>query len=494
MMQPKRSARVLIGISWLGTSSLVQSALRVGLMIVLARLLTPEAYGLVALATAVVTLVEIITRLGIEPALIQRSSLSDEILAAASTYALLAALVGMALLMVLAGPLAVLLGSGPELTDIIRLIAFILPIGALTAVPRALLSRRSQFRYLAMTELLAYALTSSAVAIPLAIMGAGAWALAWSALAQPLVTLLLLGREESPFRGLRFDFAHIRDLLAFGIPLTGAKIANFVSLQADNVIVGKFLGVAELGAYSRAYALNTLPASLLAQSVDRSLFPVMSAAQADQGAIQRAIMRGLVALLAIFPPLSAYCFVYAEDIIILLLGKQWGQAVVPFQILSLAMYFRVAYKLPDIALRSVGCTGLLMRLQVVYALLVIIAALIGVRYGLVGVAIGVGIAILLCYLQFIIQGVRTLGIMVSGLLRYHLVAFIYGSLSYGLLCWFYNSMAQVTVLLPSYIGLMMGVMLLSLLYGLSLLLLPIFYGKHGLWWQSQIRMALRMVF
>lgn len=486
MSRPDRTGRVLRGIGWLGSSSLLQSALRMGMIVFLARLLAPEDYGLIALATAVVVGLDILLRLGIEPALIQRQTLSDTLLSAASSLALVTALAGMALLMAVATPTAHLLGEGEELANLIKLMSVMLPIGALTNVPRALLSRSGEFRFIAVTDLTSYALSSLAVAIPLAIAGFGAWALASAAVAQPLTTMLLLGRRHSPWRRFSFDFTNMRELVGYGIPLTVAKTANFAALHADNVIVGKLLGVEALGTYSRAYALNTMPAALLAQAVDRALFSVMSDAQADKPAIERATLRGLVALLIVFPPVSAFCYVYAEEIVLLLMGNKWGATVAPFKILSLFMYFRLAYKLPDIALLSVGRSDITMRMHIIYSIIVVIGALLGVQYGTSGVAIGVGVAILIQYMQALYQLVCAFGIALSSIIKMHIAALITGFVSVTLLM----SVAAITRDEVSYKGsasnLLVGAIALLVLYGLIAKFIGTLFGEHGFWWMQRV--------
>ena len=234
-------------------------------------------------------------------------------------------------------------------------------------------------------------------AIWMALAGYGVWALVGSALAQSFVrTVALLALEPHP-KWPRIG-PEIRELLRFGSGFTLARVFNYGAAQGDNLVVGRVLGVASLGYYSRAFKLMMILVTYFAAVITRVLFPIMSRLQDDRDRLRSTYLSGAAVLGLISAPLGAILVVLAPEFILVVLGPKWIPATVSFQILTAGIMLRNVYLM---AYCLDGALGAMRRRTVrdgIYALAVLAGSLIGAQFGIVGVATGVVIAIALNYL------------------------------------------------------------------------------------------------
>jgi PST family polysaccharide transporter len=166
---------------------------------------------------------------------------------------------------------------------------------------------------------------------------------------------------------------------------------------------------AALGAYKNAYQLAAVPAQLLGQVMDRVIFPVISRFQRDLDRVASAYLRGIALVAMISIPGSVIAVVLAPELIHLLLGggAKWDDVIVPFQIFAAGLIFRTSYKISDSLARAMGTVYRRAWRQAVYAVAVVVGALIGTAFGLVWVAVGVTGAIVLNYLLMADLSLRT---------------------------------------------------------------------------------------
>jgi teichuronic acid exporter len=191
-----------------------------------------------------------------------------------------------------------------------------------------------------------------------------------------------------------------------GVGFSLARYANFVAKKGDYFVVGRWLGAAPLGLYERAYVLMDLSNSLLTNSLNTILFPAFSKLQDDSRALAAAFERVSGILALIFLPAGIACSLLAPEIIGVLLGPNWEEAVAPFQVLALAMFFRTAMKMSSVLLIGAGAAYRNAWSQTIYAFLVVGGALVMVRYGITGVAFAVLAALVITYLMATWQALR----------------------------------------------------------------------------------------
>lgn len=382
------------GFIWMMMGSAAQVTLKIGVLAVLARLVSPQVFGVMSIAIMVVDFSKMFTHMGVGPALVQRLDLEERHLTSGFTLSL-AMGVFFALVLVLTAPFLAVFFKMPELVDVLRVIALIFLIDSFTLIAQALMQRNMRFKMAVAFEVLSYALGYGAVGIFLAYQGWGIWALVCASLAQALLfTVLLVWAQPFPKR-LGFDTNAIKDLLFFGGGFTIAKIGNYFATQGDNLVVGKTLGAGPLGIYGRAYQFMVMPAGLFGNALDRALFPAMAKVQDDKARLNKAFLTGvgLIALIAI--PISFMIVFLAKEIVMILLGPKWLDVVVPFQILGASLLFRMSYKMSESLARATGAVYRRAWRQFIYAALVLGGSYVGHYWGLEGVAFGVAIALVI---------------------------------------------------------------------------------------------------
>jgi O-antigen/teichoic acid export membrane protein len=389
------NATAAVGWRFAGTG--VGAVARFAIGVGLARLLSPSDFGIVALAMVVVAFAQPFGDFGIAGAVIQHPSLTDRHVRVAFT---LATLLGFALTLALAisAPWAAMAAREARVAPVLQLLAFSFAIQGPAVVAGAILKRRLDFKRLFLIETFSYLTGYGAVALAMAAAGAGYWSLVAAALAQTAVsavaTLSIVRHSLRPL----FANREAGELLRFGIGSGASTWVTYLAGNGDNFIVGRMLGAADLGLYTRAYSLMNLPYTYTASVMSGALFPAFAQIQGEPARLGRAYltMTSVTALVA--GPAMCVLAVVAPHLVVALYGPRWSGVAAPLQILCAAGYFRSLYHVGSVVAHSVGRVYSDLWRQVGYAFLVLVGALIGVRFGLGGVAAGVSVAILYMFL------------------------------------------------------------------------------------------------
>lgn len=387
---PRRglTRRTVTGLLWAAWGKTAHAVLQLGILAVMARLLAPTDFGVVSAALVVIGLSGIFSQLGLGPALVQRPELEDR----HTDSAFLASIAfGLALggLVWLIAPLAAAFFRIADVEPVLRALAAVFPLQGVNVVAESLAKRELRFRWLANVDVIAYGLGYGLVGIALAAYGLGVWSLVWGEIAKTVLRDALLLADRRPRLGRLPDGSALKELLYFGGGFTLGRVANYLALHGDALVVGRTLGPGPLGLYGRAYQLMTAPAIGLGGMLDNVLFPAMARVQGEPDRLAAAYRRGVGLLAVTMLPFSVAVFVLAPEIVRVLLGPNWTGVVVPFQVLAVGMTFRTSYKMSDSLARATGAVYRRAWRQIVYAVLVIGGALIGQRWGLAGVAAGV---------------------------------------------------------------------------------------------------------
>jgi O-antigen/teichoic acid export membrane protein len=382
------TARTLSGLSWSTGSAGVQMSLKVLILVVLARLVTPEEFGVVGAALVVVGFSHILSQLGVGPAIVQRHALAEEDLRVGFTLSMLLGLL-LAVIIYLSAPQVARFFRMEDLTGVLRVLAPVFLIGGAGLVAEALLQREMNFRAIAGVSVVSDVLGYGVVGIGLAWHGWGVWALVGAHLGQTATkTIALLMIRRHPVRP-SLNPRICRELTWFGTGLSIGRFGAYVATQGDNLIVGRLLGAVALGIYGRAYQFVVMPVNAIGGVLEKVLFPAMAEIQADLPRLSMVYRRGTALVALVTLPLSGVLAVLAPEIIGVLLGSAWLDVVAPFRILTLTIFIRAAYKLSNPLAKAMGAVyGRAWRTWV-YAVAVTSGAAAGSAFGLSGVAWGV---------------------------------------------------------------------------------------------------------
>lgn len=389
--------RAMTAAQWRLGSSLAQGVVQFGVGVMLARILPPSDFGLVALAMVVIGFAGMLADLGLGPALIQQQPLDQRHVRVAFSASTLLGL-GIAAALVAAAPwIAAWLGDA-SVQPVLRVLAITFALGGVSSTSHSLLRRALDFRRLFVVSLVSYGLGYAAVALVLARLGFGVWSLVWGALAQAALSAgLSYAMVRHPARPLLAG-PEIRALLGFGMGFSLTQVVNYVARTGDNVIIGRWLGAGALGLYSRAYNLMTLPLTYVVSTASSVLFPTLSEIRTDRERLGRAYLLSVQVGALVSAPIMAGLIVAAPHLVRGLYGDAWAGAVLPLQILCAAGLFRTVYHLGGALAQASGRVYGELARQTGYAVLVVGGGVVGSRWGLAGVSLAVAGAITFMYL------------------------------------------------------------------------------------------------
>lgn len=302
--------------------------------VVLARLLAPEHFGLVAMVTAIVGVAELIREFGLGSAIVQASAIDDR---QWSSLNWLAALLGVVFagLVAASAPLVAAIFQEGRLIALTLALAPTVLLNSLSTPLQARLQRELRFRVLAGIEVVAMAV-GVATAIAAALLGAGVWSLVVLNAAMFAWRWVSLAWLVRPHFGRPHIDRSVRPLVTFGGSVLGVQLLNYAARNLDNVVIGRALGAGVLGIYSRAYALLMLPINQLNGPLARVALPVLSRLREDPQRYRRYIRAAMLVLAYVSLPSFAIAAALSAPLIGLLLGEQWAAAAPIFSLLAIA--------------------------------------------------------------------------------------------------------------------------------------------------------------
>jgi O-antigen/teichoic acid export membrane protein len=302
-------------------------------IVVLARLLSPHDYGLIGMVTVVVGFAEMFKDGGLSMATVQKEQISHEQI---STLFWLNFLISAALGLCIfaSSPLVSRFYGKPELTAITAALSATFLISGLTLQHQALLQRHMRFGALAIVQI-ASQVTTVAVTIVLACFGWRYWALVGGTLAQALSSTLLTFFFCPWIPGRMHKGVGVRNMLKFGGYWTGFNCVNYFTRNADNILIGKFIGAEALGIYGRAYQMLMLPILMTSGSLSNVAVPALCRVSGDQERLHHYYLHILYMLSLVSSPFACLAFIVSNDIVFIVLGPTWSSVGDVFRYLAI---------------------------------------------------------------------------------------------------------------------------------------------------------------
>lgn len=473
----KLSSTVMKGGAWLGLAAGAQALLQIVIFAILARLLSPTAFGLAAIAGIIIDVAAGVAPLGISQAVVQRQDLRPEHMRAAFTLSLATGFMFAAVLTVAAEPLGVLLGSA-ESAPLIAALAWIFPIKSLSFVAEGLAARRKKFRLLASRQITAYVVGFGVVGLSCASLGMGPWSLVYAQLTQAAVVALLLNATVRFPKRPTFEGQAYKDILAFGSGFSAARVINSLATQSDRAIVSSFTNPAAVGLYSRALQIVRYPTVLVGQVIEDVLFPSFAGVQSDKARLRQAFYRTQGSIFVAMTPVTVLVCLTASQICDLLLGPKWTGVVPLVIVFGLGLPFRSAQRVCSATLRALGHSWWVAALQLLLLVATVIGSVIGIRFGLVGASIAVTIAFLIHYAALLVACAVTLRLSPRRVVSHHL-----SGVPIGLLVAIGSIVGVMTATIaPSFIALVVAVTASAALTLAGVWLAPrVFVNEDGRW-------------
>jgi O-antigen/teichoic acid export membrane protein len=382
--------QVASGIFWVATAQIISRGLAYVTTLILAKLLSPAAFGLVGTAMLAINALAIFQDLGFESALIYRRK-DVETASHTAFWTVIVMSIAITALTVGFAPLIAQFFRQPAVTPVLQVLALTVFITSFGRVPLVLLSRDLDFRRRIFPELTS-SVIASVVAIIMAFRGFGVWSLVWREMIRAVLVTVLVWFVSSYRPRIRFSRSIGRDLFDYGKHIMASQSLIFLITNVDNAVVARYLGSAALGAYGFAYNTTNQPATQATTIIGQVMFPAFSK-MADGDPTQARAMRARYYLVIvryvtwITTPIAVAMILFAPAFIHGLYSDAWSTAIIPIQLLAVYGYIRSIAANMGSVFRAMGKPQwltyiALSRLIAMVALLIPVA----IRWGINGVS------------------------------------------------------------------------------------------------------------
>lgn len=405
--------RVVGGLAWKGVSQVLLQVTRLALAVALARVLTPRDFGLAGMVLVFSAFVIPFADMGLGAAIVQRRRLTEDDLTTVFWTSVGAGTAFTLLGLAASGPVSAFYGE-PAVQPLFAALSINFLLTALSATHRSLLVRDLRFRSLEL-RLVAGTLAGAGVALVVALRGHGPWAFVALELTIGAVSTVLLWML-SPWRP-RFGYsvASLRSLAAFGGDVLGTRFLTDLTQLSDKLLIGRFVGAAPLGIYTLSYNLVLVPLTRLVGPLQEVLFPAFSQLQDEVERMRSAWVRSLRLLVALALPSMLGLIAVAPEFVQTVLGERWADAVPVVRVLAWVGLLLSLQGLNPILLQAVSRTRLLLRLSVATFAANLAAFALGLRWGIIGVAVAYAVSTTLSFPLWMWLTARTLRVSVATL-------------------------------------------------------------------------------
>lgn len=370
----------------LGLGSALGKIISLGSTLILARILSPGDYGLMSIAMIIIGFIGFFNEVGIGAAIVQKSELTTTEVNGCFAIAVLISFILLLVTIAASGSIATFYGN-PQLRAMISVLSIGFLLGAISTIPMAFLRREMQFKEIAGINLLAIAI-QSIISVILAKLDYGVWSLVWGFIVANIVTSIGFF-ALSPWRPKgQYGMREASKLVIYGLHITSSRIFWYLYTNADKAIIGKLLGVKALGVYDMAFSLATLPSgqvTTLVVNVAAPLFSKLQHQMADLNSVVLKLTRGLAYLT--YPALIGM-LVCSRELIMVALGPQWHDVLIPFSALCLMGLIKSVDPLLSQVLISTGHAKKLAAYTALCSVVMLLGVVIGAKLdGLRGVSI-----------------------------------------------------------------------------------------------------------
>ncbi len=407
--------QVLSGFGWMAGTKLLSQVFSWTVTLIVVRLLSPGDYGLMAMATIVLTFLNLVSEMGLSSAIVQRKNITQNIIR--QCFGLILLFNSLLLILVyLSAPYISAFFAEPELLPVTRVLAISFIITAFTIVPEALLEREMQFKKISLINL-ASSVTGAITTLTLALNGFEVWSLVWGNISMVMVKAIAYNFINAKIVIPSFSFTGMKSISSFGGMVALERTLLFFYTQADSFIIGKIFGKEILGIYSVAAHIASLPMQKISGVINQVAFPAFSSIQTDKDAVAQYVLKAARLMSFTTFPIFWGLSCVSPEFVLVILGEKWLDAILPLQLLTLIMPFRMLGNIMSPVLRGIGRADVALLNLIISALIMTSAFLIGTNWGLIGVCYAWLIAYPIVYCIVIVRSMKVFDIPVIRYLK-----------------------------------------------------------------------------
>jgi len=364
--------------------------------VILARLLTPKEFGVVAIVAVFITFFRLLSEMGLGAGIVQKRGLNNEDISSLFILTIFIAILFGLCFYIFSYAIAAFYKNNIYI-NIGHLLCITLIFSTLTTVPSSILRKNKKFLTIGVIQIVTIVL-SGIFGVFLAFKNFSYYAL----VVQSIINSVLLFISFYIYSGIRVRFVFsvnsIRKIFKYSFYQFLFNTINYFSRNLDNILIGKFLGPTALGFYDKAYKLMLYPVQNLTGVMSSVLHPVMAEYQDKSSVIYTAYLKILKILLLIGIPISIFSFFSAKEVILMMFGNNWVQSIPVFKVLALSIWLQMLLSTTGSIFQAAGRTDFLFLSGTMSNILLVIGMVVGMQKGITGVAIGIVTAF---YVMFI---------------------------------------------------------------------------------------------
>lgn len=387
------TTRTIRNMGWSGISQIIRIFGQFIIIAILARLLTPKDFGLIAMVVVFTEFLRLFRDFGLSAALIQRGKLTEKHLSSMFWINILTGFI-LTLILSACAPIIANFYNEDRLILITIILASTFFISSFGIVQNALFMKELNHKYIAIIWTFT-TIISGALAIVLAFTGFGIWSLVY----QQVISSLILGflpwffcRWKPKFL---FSWREVKELLGFGLNLTGFNFVNYFSRNLDNLFIGKFLGSISLGFYNFAYQVMMFPLDNISFTIGEVMFPSLSIIKKDKNKVRYAYLKATRYIAVITFPLMIGLLALAPQFVRVFFGPQWERSIFIIQIFAIIGLIQSIETTTGWIFQSQGHTRIMLWWGIFSSVISTAAFFIGLRWDIEGVATAYAITVLL---------------------------------------------------------------------------------------------------
>lgn len=396
MAQDNLKQKTKKGLYWSAASNFANQGMRFVFGLILARLLSPDAYGVIGMLTVFLCIVQVFIDCGFSQALIAKQDRTQTDFSTEFFFNIGIGLIGYCLLFISA-PFIAEFYNMPLLTSVLRVVGLGVIINSLCVVQSAQFAIRLDFKTPAKLAVITN-IFSGVVGIFLAYCGYGVWALVFQQIAGNFLNGILLWILAGWHPTLEFSRDSFRYLWSYGSKILASSLIQQVYDNLYPLVIGKFFSARQLGLYSRAQGFATLPSSNISGILGNVSFPILSKINNDSLRLMRIYRQMIETAAFIIFPLMLGLFAIADPLVKVLLNQQWYDCIIILQLLCCALLWQPISAINLSILKVIGRTDIILKLEIIKRIAGIFSIVCSIPFGIIGMCIGYMILYMFCFI------------------------------------------------------------------------------------------------
>ncbi|WP_185970884.1 lipopolysaccharide biosynthesis protein [Alkalicoccobacillus porphyridii] len=390
--------KTINGFLWVFFGNGIKTVSKLVFLIIMARLLFPEDFGLVASLGIIISLMEVINRAGIAPSLINIKELNKNHISTGFSLSLILGVLLYIFVYSLAPIFQNFLNANEEFILAIRVMGVLFIINGISRVSDGMLQRNLNFKRINLIQIISMVIGYTLVGLILGFLGFGYWALIIAEMTKKTLNTILLFISYKHSLSVKIKRKEFKEILSYGGGFTLGTLIDYLANRGDEIIIARVLGTISLGYYTRAFQLMSVPVEILNQIFEKVLFPVMSKIKDNPKKLADIYLKNISFIFLISLPFSLYLFLLSSEIIRAVLGPNWEEAIGVLKVLAIGMVFRSGYKVSESLANASGAVYKKAGRQAIFVTFIFIFGWIGHYWGLVGISSGILLAFILNFL------------------------------------------------------------------------------------------------